>query len=105
MGKEVLSNRPALRVALLFVVGILLAHALPVGPLFFLLPGLAAILVSLVLFFTNHSTGLSLTLHAAVGLAAASLFSVDADRSESNRLLPHSFQEPVTVEGVIDARP
>jgi competence protein ComEC len=105
MGKEVLSNRPALRVALLFVGGILLAQALPMGPLFFLLPGLAAILVSLILFFTNHSTSLSLTLHAAVGLAAASLFSVDADRSELKRLLPHSFQEPVTVEGVIDARP
>ena len=105
MGNDVLSKRPAFRAALLFVAGILLAQASLVDPQVFLLVGLVTVLATLVLFFKKHYTGSSLMLHAVVVFTAASLAGVESERLESERLLPRTFQEPVSLEGVIDAQP
>ncbi|MBI3110402.1 MAG: DNA internalization-related competence protein ComEC/Rec2 [Ignavibacteriales bacterium] len=105
MGNNILSKRPALRVALLFVAGILLAQASLVDPQVFLLLGFVTVLATLVLFFKKYSTASSLTLHAVVVFTAASLTGVESERSESERLLPRTFQEPVRLEGVINAQP
>lgn len=105
MESEIMSGRPAFRVALLFVAGILLAGILPLSVYFFLVPGLIVLLASVILHLRNHLSASSIFLHAAVILTAATLSGIDADQSKLRRLMPLADQEPVTVEGVIDAEP
>lgn len=106
MNQSILSRRPAVRLVLLVIAGILLAQYVTVRPL--AVYG-GVVIVAVVAFVGYLRNGRSML--AAVGMQLSvlligfSLATLERQRIETETLIPRQFDEPIVAQGYLESEP
>jgi competence protein ComEC len=101
-----LSRRPAVRLVLLVIAGILLAQYVTLRPI----AAYAGILIAALAAFAGYlrggrSTAFAVGMHLSVFLIGFYLASLERQRVETETLKPRQFDEPIVAQGYLEAEP
>jgi competence protein ComEC len=101
-----LSRRPAVRLALLVIAGILFAQYVSLAPSVVYGAVVVSALAALVGYLrSRRSTVFAVALHFAVFLVGFYLAGVERQKVETETLRPHHFDEPIVLQGYLESEP
>ncbi len=99
------SSRPAFYAAIALSTGILLQHHLVLNPFFLFSLSTGLFILALLLWWRGKSISVNYLLYAGVLCVGALSYGVEARTASIRAVLPRGREEPVQLEGIVDAAP